>query len=135
YLALTVVRSLPGLGTRDRLLDREEGAVAHRAVVVLRNGAEALQGARRQPERELPVAFLGALGHANHMLRRFHEDLERVGLRARRQHDSRRTFISIARADGARPDILRWVTHGPTGDIVDDYTTLPPLGDLLRAGR
>lgn len=63
--------------------------------------------------------------NVNHMLRRFHEDLERVGLRARRQHDARRTFISIARADGARPDILRWATHGPTGDIVDDYTTLP----------
>ncbi len=63
--------------------------------------------------------------NANHMLRRFHEDLERIGLRARRQHDARRTFISIARADGARPDILRWATHGPTGDIVDDYTTLP----------
>jgi hypothetical protein len=59
------------------------------------------------------------------MLRRFHEELERVGLRARRQHDTRRTSISIARADGARPDILRWATHGPTGDIVDDYTTLP----------
>ncbi len=39
--------------------------------------------------------------------------------------DTRRTFISIARADGARPDILRWATHGPTGDIVDAYTTLP----------
>jgi hypothetical protein len=59
------------------------------------------------------------------MLRRFHEDLDRIGLRARRQHDARRTFISIARADGARADILRWATHGPTGDIVDDYTTLP----------
>jgi hypothetical protein len=45
-------------------------------------------------------------------------------LRARRQHDARRTFISIARADGARPDILRWATHGPTGDITDQYTTL-----------
>jgi predicted DNA-binding transcriptional regulator YafY len=29
------------------------------------------------------------------------------------QHDARRTFISIARADGARPDILRWETRGP----------------------
>jgi hypothetical protein len=61
----------------------------------------------------------------NHGLRRFHEDLERLGLRPRRQHDTRRTFISIARADGARPDILRWATHGPTGDVVDVYTTLP----------
>jgi hypothetical protein len=59
------------------------------------------------------------------MLRRFHEDLTRIGLRERRQHDARRTFISIARADGARPDILRWATHGPTSDITDLYTTLP----------
>lgn len=51
--------------------------------------------------------------------------VECVGLRARRQHDTRRPFISIARTDGARPDVLRWATHGPTGDIVDDYTTLP----------
>ena len=63
--------------------------------------------------------------NANHMLRRFHEDLEDLELRERRQHDARRTFISIARADGARPDILRWAMHGPTGDIVDNYTTLP----------
>ncbi len=55
----------------------------------------------------------------------FHQDCERVGLRLRRQYDSRRTFISLAQADGARKDILRWVTHGATGDIVDLYTTLP----------
>ncbi|HEY1548161.1 MAG TPA: hypothetical protein VGG28_10085 [Kofleriaceae bacterium] len=48
------------------------------------------------------------------MLRRFHEDLKRLHMAKRRQHDARRTFISIARADGARPDILRWATHGPT---------------------
>jgi hypothetical protein len=40
-------------------------------------------------------------------------------------HDLRRTFISLALADGARKDVLRWVTHGPEGDIVDLYTTLP----------
>lgn len=61
---------------------------------------------------------------ARHMLRRFHEDLERVGLRPRRQHDTRRTFISIARAGGAG-DLLRWCTHGPTADIMDVYTTPP----------
>jgi hypothetical protein len=27
--------------------------------------------------------------------------------------------------DGGRKDILRWVSHGPEGDIIDDYTTLP----------
>jgi len=54
-----------------------------------------------------------------------YKDLELLGFRRRRTHDSRRTFISLAQADGARKDILRWVTHGPEGDIVDLYTTLP----------
>ena len=61
----------------------------------------------------------------NASLRRFHEDLDRIGLRARRQHDARRTFISIARADGAVADTLHFATHGPDGDIMDDYTTMP----------
>ncbi len=26
---------------------------------------------------------------------------------------------------GARKDALRWVTHGPSGDVFDAYTTLP----------
>jgi len=60
-----------------------------------------------------------------HGLTKFHEDLDRLGLRRRRLHDLRRTFISLAMADGARKDILCWVTHGPEGDIVDLYTTLP----------
>jgi integrase len=61
----------------------------------------------------------------DHTLDRFYEDCETLGLRRRRQYDSRRTFISLSLADGARKDILRWVTHGATGDIVDAYTTLP----------
>jgi len=59
------------------------------------------------------------------VLERLHADLATLGIRPRRIHDSRRTFISLAQADGARKDVLRWVTHGPTGDIVDLYTTLP----------
>jgi hypothetical protein len=55
----------------------------------------------------------------------FHDDLSRLGLRRRRHYDTRRTFISLAQADGARKDVLRWVTHGPTGKAFDAYTTLP----------
>ena len=55
----------------------------------------------------------------------FRRDCEVLGLRKRRQYDSRRTLISLAQADGARKDILRWITHGPEGDIVSAYTTLP----------
>lgn len=54
---------------------------------------------------------------------RFLHDLGRIGLRARRGHDLRRTFISLARTDGANREILRAVTHGARGDIYDLYTT------------
>src|SRR5712664_4466723 len=47
------------------------------------------------------------------VLVRFHEDLQTLGFRARRTHDARRTFVSLALADGARKDILKWVSHGP----------------------
>ena len=40
-------------------------------------------------------------------LDKFYEDCETLGLRLRRQYDSRRTFISLSLADGARKDILR----------------------------
>jgi integrase len=88
-------------------------------------GFQRLTGRAPRPEDLIVPSRRGAPRNVNHMLRRFHEDLERVGLRSRRQHDARRTFISIARADGARPDVLRWATNGPTGDITDQYTTLP----------
>jgi integrase len=60
--------------------------------------------------------------NANHMLKRFHQDLERIGLRIRRQHDARRTFISLAREGGAG-DLLKWCTHGAGSSIQDLYTT------------
>lgn len=59
------------------------------------------------------------------VLVRFHLDLDTLGCRARRTHDARRTFVSLSLADGARRDILRWITHGPEGDIVSLYTSLP----------
>lgn len=52
-------------------------------------------------------------------------DLLALGLRHRRQHDARRTFVSLALADGARGDHLRWVTHGKQSTVMDLYTTLP----------
>ncbi|MGZ5764503.1 MAG: tyrosine-type recombinase/integrase [Usitatibacter sp.] len=65
-------------------------------------------------------------------LKRAKEDCKALGLRGRRNHDARRTFISIARAGGARTDILKWVTHGQSqsggggeSGIMDVYTTFP----------
>ncbi len=52
-------------------------------------------------------------------------DLELLGLRHRRFHDLRRTMISLSRADGARPDLLKMVTHGKSKSILDIYTEMP----------
>ncbi len=53
----------------------------------------------------------------------FSQDLEVHGLRHRRVHDLRRTFISLALADGARQDIHRRITHPSKKDQMDDYIT------------
>ena len=52
-------------------------------------------------------------------------DLETLGLRKRRGHDLRRTFITLAQVDGVRRDLLETITHGPRGDIVNVYTSFP----------
>jgi len=90
-------------------------------------GWRAMTGRTPQPDDLLVPSRVDPARHrrSNLMLERFHEDCVRIGLRPRRQHDARRTFITLARAGGASKDILHWVTHGPTGDIDDLYTTLP----------
>lgn len=82
---------------------------------------------KRQPTPDDLVvpAHEGGSRNVCYSLMAFHDDLDRLGLRKRRHYDTRRTFISLAQADGARKDVLRWVTHGPSGDIFDAYTTLP----------
>ena len=42
----------------------------------------------------------------------------------RRAHDLRRTFISLARADGADEGILKRGTHAPGKDIMSLYTSV-----------
>lgn len=49
-------------------------------------------------------------------------DFKKLGLRDRRFHDMRRTFVSIGRDDGAG-ELLRWVSHGPSKRVFDSYTT------------
>jgi hypothetical protein len=41
------------------------------------------------------------------------------------QHDARRTVHLAGHGGRGTQGHLRWVTHGPEGDIVDLYTTLP----------
>ena len=58
-------------------------------------------------------------------------DLQMLGLRttagvtelARRGHDLRRTMITLAREDGADRDVLKAITHGPSREILDVYTS------------
>lgn len=62
---------------------------------------------------------------AQQTLKEFHEDLERIGLRTRRGHDLRRTFVTLIRVDGGRSDVLRPITHPGEKDIIGLYTTFP----------
>src|SRR6266568_5966633 len=51
--------------------------------------------------------------------------LKRLGLRHRRGHDLRRTFITLARVDCARKVLLEIITHSQRGNIIDIYTSMP----------
>jgi integrase len=53
--------------------------------------------------------------------KRAQRHLEALKLRARRVHDLRRTFVSLATAAGADDRILSWGTHGRPGDIMGAY--------------
>lgn len=88
-------------------------------------GWQRMIGRRPNADDLIVPSRQGACRSVNHGLKRFHEDLERVGQRPRRQHDLRRSFITLARTDGARKDVLEVITHGSRGDIVDVYMSLP----------
>lgn len=53
----------------------------------------------------------------------FQRALEAAEVGNRSLHSTRHTFISIARSNGARPDVLERVTHNASGETIDDYTT------------
>lgn len=78
-----------------------------------------------QPTPNRHCAPAGRQRSGQHTLERLHQDLDMLGLRWRRTHDMRRTFLSLSIADGASKDILRWATHAPDSwDIVDKYTSM-----------
>ncbi len=62
---------------------------------------------------------------ASNSLKRFKTDLKALGLRDRRQHDARRTWLSMVLAAGANETHAKWVAHGPPPTVLADYTTLP----------
>ncbi len=89
------------------------------------------QGRAPKPDDLIIPAVEGGCRNVGWALKLWHADLELLGLRRRRHYDTRRTFISLAIGDGARKDLLRWVTHAPA-DMFDAYTT-PPWPALCEA--
>jgi hypothetical protein len=61
----------------------------------------------------------------------------RVGVDNLSLHSTRQTFITIARRQGARKDVLERVTHNAKGDMVDQYThwDWAPLCEAVGAFR
>ena len=57
----------------------------------------------------------------NHMKNKFDEDLAKLGLRKRRQHDARKTWLTQLVADGARREILERITHARKTDVMSGY--------------
>lgn len=51
--------------------------------------------------------------------------LRKLGLRPRRTHDTRRTFISLSRADGADKDRVKRLTHARVSEVFDQYMEIP----------
>ena len=67
----------------------------------------------------------GAHRNVNRACRSFHADLDRLDMRERRQHDLRRTLISLAQVDGAKRELLKTITHGNSKAIMDVYSSFP----------
>ena len=78
-------------------------------------GYERYMGSAPQPDDLIVPSGTGKFRNVNRGLHNLHYDLERLGQRRRRQHDLRRTFITLARAGGARPDILNVGDSWPLG--------------------
>lgn len=88
-------------------------------------GWVALMGKHAQPSDLIIPSREGFMRSRNQVRNKYHDDLQRLGLRKRRVHDARRTFITLARVDGARKDVLEQITHSGRGGIMDVYTSLP----------
>jgi len=62
---------------------------------------------------------------ASHMLKKFHQDCARAGIPERRQHDSRRTWLSTVLAAGANETHAKWIAHGPRPTVLGGYLSMP----------
>jgi len=84
-----------------------------------------IYGRQPGPDDLVAPSERGRMRHKSNTLRFLALDLAALGLRPRRVHDFRRTFISLAREDGAERDVLKLVTHAPPSDVFDLYTSVP----------
>jgi integrase len=77
------------------------------------------------PAAEGRRVLLGEMRNRNTWGPQTKRDLAMLGLRHRRVYDLRRTFVSLARTDGARADLLKLVTHGSDSqrNMMDLYST------------
>lgn len=89
------------------------------------SGFAAMLGRHPGKDDLLIPSRTGVMRSRNQIRGKFLDDLARLGLRPRRVHDTRRTFITLARVDGARKDVLEPITHSGRGGIMDVYTSLP----------
>jgi hypothetical protein len=89
------------------------------------SGFAAMLGRHPGKDDLLIPSRVGVMRSRNQVRGKFLDDLARLGLRPRRVHDTRRTFITLARVDGARKDVLEPITHSGRGGIMDVYTSLP----------
>ena len=76
-----------------------------------------------RPTNRGPRRAFMAVRDENYSWKRLRKDLGVLGFRLRRQHDLRRTGITLAREDGAERDILRLCTHAPPRDVMELYTS------------
>jgi integrase len=77
------------------------------------------------PSRDADNAGALHCRSANHMLKKFHQHCARVGLRPRRQHDSRRRWLSTVHAAGANETHAKWIAHGPPPTVFGAYMSMP----------
>jgi hypothetical protein len=84
-----------------------------------------MMGRKPTPDDLIVPSREGEMRSRHHSRNKLLDDLKRLGMRQRRGHDLRRTFVTLARVDGARADLLQMVTHNPSKNIIDIYTSMP----------
>jgi len=75
------------------------------------------------PTNKGPRVKFGGMRADHDSYKRFHLDLDALGMRKRRVHDLRHTAITLYRDAGAERDILRRCTHQPARDVLEQYTS------------